>query len=87
MRKIVMLASAAGVSALALGAVAAQPAKAADMYMPQAQYGAPPPPPQNYAAPQGYAYPPQEGYAYPPPPPATVVQEGYAYPPPPPYYP
>jgi hypothetical protein len=78
MRKIVTLAAAAGVSALALGAVAPQPAKAADMYMPQAQYGAPPPPPQNYA--------PSEGYAYPPPPPATVLREGYAYPPPPPVY-
>jgi hypothetical protein len=82
MRKIVTLASAMGVSALALGAVAPQPAKAADMYMPQAQYGAPPP--QNYAAPEGYAYPPPPPpsvgyYPYPAPAYAVIPRPYYGY--------
>jgi hypothetical protein len=81
MQALNSLALAAGVTALAFGALAAPSAKAADMGMPEGQYGEGPPP-QYYGQPpaeEGYGQPPaEEGYAYPPP-------AGYDYPPPPAY--
>ena len=82
MQALNSLALAASVGVLAFGALAAPSAKAADMAMPEGQYGEGPPP-QYYGPPpveEGYAYPPPPAYAYPAPPAA------YDYPPPPPAY-
>jgi hypothetical protein len=76
MQALNSLALAASVAALAFGALAAPPASAADMAMPQGQYEEGPPP-QYYEPPPQYGGPPPQ-YGGPPP-----VEEGYAYPPPP----
>jgi hypothetical protein len=76
MRTMTTLALAAGVSASALGGIALQSAKAADMPVPQAQAPAPAYPPP---AAESYAFPPQPppvAYYAPPPPPVAY----YAYP-------
>jgi hypothetical protein len=71
MRNILTRPIMAAVAAMALGHAGTDPAAAADIRPPQAQFQ--PAPPDYYPPPpveQGYAYPPPAAYGYPPPPPA-----------------